>query len=1062
MERTGAGAKPDHRKAGSRWRMLSTMVCMLLLLPLASPADALTLLGAVSRKVHGTAGAVDLRIDHTQPIGGNVTIDPRAIGGGHRIVFQFDGPVTHPGVVVARDERNLVLVGVSVAVQGQEVAVTLPQLADRKRVHVELLGVSGTSLNVSAAVGFVVGDVDSSRAVADSDLTAARTRSGRADEPVLAFDLNTTGVVTAADIAAVKMRRGGALASAVAPTPPSFSTIVLDPMVPAGIAGQVSRVITPLGTGAPGASLATNAASGTNSIAVAVDAGGNMWLGTVEVGPNTQLGAESTALLLARLALGPLEPGQTPAQVNTAIRNAMDFALLRQAVSDALTLGIVPASHDPVREHVQTVAAQAAASLNASSSMAAPQDATSKRAGAEASISTSNADDRPCMASPLGFEYVTLPVPCALIPIRGSGYNRVRLIGGGGEIKNYMPIHWVVQALDASGTPYPVPMAGVETELPPASLFSKPEVSLPVPLGHGFRVVLKQTNDTRVKNLGSLIEGVVNMLVDQLAPSNLRAERCLASIATKIFTAEQLETLVLVDNPDALWRHVENVGLTGIAQAVVDCYAEQEFKFELDLVLDLLGTFGKSWSTLLVGASKLYDGYTLYEKAKHTFGFLNGRAEATVCRSKTFFGAAFAVECPVEFAFDGGPVILAEGAGVAVGPAGRAITIKAFDESGNPTAVPENLVITPQAPTALEWRYGSEVAALPNPAPVGSSVFPISTGMTFSYPLTEAAATLPVDVVRPVISPANTVVYQNEYATLRLVDHLNRPVSVSGSGIQWVISNEGIADINGLYSVFGQSAVQVRGVSPGTTTVALYNSTSGLTSGATATMPATIEVRPPRGYWQISYTISECGFVEPIVSNYSWYFGDPCSIGTPVDGSGDRYFFFDDETDDVVFQSRVSNAGNVRTVMQRAFRSTQNTFTWSTGAGISLDYSIPYSGGEIGVATVSGTRSYVFNVISRTPTSMQGTFRIDGVGARWQYNGTAPSGDSGPTYSIGNWTGTFIPGQRPQTKLFGDYFCFTNNSSMPQMVFPTGPGNPRLMPGWINSEGLVPTGCIYG
>ncbi len=53
---------------------------------------------------------------------------------------------------------------------------------------------------------------------------------------------------------------------------------------------------------------------------------------------------------------------------------------------------------------------------------------------------------------------------------------------------------------------------------------------MPVPLGHGFRLVPKQTNDTRVKNLGSLIEGVINMLVDQLAPSNIRAERCYCSI----------------------------------------------------------------------------------------------------------------------------------------------------------------------------------------------------------------------------------------------------------------------------------------------------------------------------------------------------------------------------------------------------------------------------------------------------------------------------------------------------------------------------------------------------
>ncbi|MBL0122656.1 MAG: hypothetical protein IPP88_07945 [Betaproteobacteria bacterium] len=60
-------------------------------------ADALTLTAVQSRKSHGAA-IHDLTIDKSQNIGGAVTVESRATGSGHQIVFQFDGPVTSFGV----------------------------------------------------------------------------------------------------------------------------------------------------------------------------------------------------------------------------------------------------------------------------------------------------------------------------------------------------------------------------------------------------------------------------------------------------------------------------------------------------------------------------------------------------------------------------------------------------------------------------------------------------------------------------------------------------------------------------------------------------------------------------------------------------------------------------------------------------------------------------------------------------------------------------------------------------------------------------------------------------
>lgn len=70
----------------------------------AMVADALTLTAVQSRKAHG-ATSHDLPIDVSQNIGGAVTVESRAIGAGHQIVFQFDVPVTF-GVSTAVDEAG--------------------------------------------------------------------------------------------------------------------------------------------------------------------------------------------------------------------------------------------------------------------------------------------------------------------------------------------------------------------------------------------------------------------------------------------------------------------------------------------------------------------------------------------------------------------------------------------------------------------------------------------------------------------------------------------------------------------------------------------------------------------------------------------------------------------------------------------------------------------------------------------------------------------------------------------------------------------------------------------
>lgn len=172
----------------------------------ASPA-VLNLLSVVSQKIHG-ATTYKLTIDHNQVITGPVTVEPRAIGTGHSLVFHFDNTVTSVGAATALN--NLITVGTATAaVVGGDVVVTLTNVADNKRLTVTINGLNGSG-TAAASMGFLVGDVNNDRVVSSKDVSAVKARAGQATNNAnFVFDLNATGVVTASDVAAVKARATG-------------------------------------------------------------------------------------------------------------------------------------------------------------------------------------------------------------------------------------------------------------------------------------------------------------------------------------------------------------------------------------------------------------------------------------------------------------------------------------------------------------------------------------------------------------------------------------------------------------------------------------------------------------------------------------------------------------------------------------------------------------------------------------------------------------------------------------------------------------------------------------
>lgn len=193
-------------------------LCMPLLAALGvalipSPLEALNLTAAQSRKTHSSgAGDRDVSIDIAKAFTDAVTVEPRALGSGHRLVFQFDSPITSTGNLIAIDDTLMPIAGATALPSGNTVIVTLPAVADNARVLATLSEVNGTGgYTASAALGFKLGDTDGNGAINTPDVSRAKARSGQGvaaspDALQAAVDFNGSGAITAADISAVKAR----------------------------------------------------------------------------------------------------------------------------------------------------------------------------------------------------------------------------------------------------------------------------------------------------------------------------------------------------------------------------------------------------------------------------------------------------------------------------------------------------------------------------------------------------------------------------------------------------------------------------------------------------------------------------------------------------------------------------------------------------------------------------------------------------------------------------------------------------------------------------------------
>jgi hypothetical protein len=181
------------------------------------PVPVPTPTSVVSRKTHGSAGTFD--VDLKSPAPG---IEPRSGGatGDHTVVVTFGAPVTviGNGTAKAQVTSGNAQVGSggaanpnAVTVSGNEVIVSLTNVANAQRLTISLFGVSDgtTSGSVAVPMGVLLGDATNNGSVNASDIGQTKAQTGL---PVNATnfrnDAIANGSINSTDISAVKAQAG--------------------------------------------------------------------------------------------------------------------------------------------------------------------------------------------------------------------------------------------------------------------------------------------------------------------------------------------------------------------------------------------------------------------------------------------------------------------------------------------------------------------------------------------------------------------------------------------------------------------------------------------------------------------------------------------------------------------------------------------------------------------------------------------------------------------------------------------------------------------------------------
>ncbi len=173
-----------------------------------STSAPMILVGAESKRTHGTAGAFGIPLLITDQASDPFTVEPRMFAEGHEIIFRFSRAVSMPGMVSAQDGNGDAVQATIAGYSGNAVRVSLVGVPNKARLSISLGGVNG-SISTAVLMGFLAGDINGSHSVTAADISAVKANNGKpVSSTSFRFDLDGSGVINGADLSFAKARAG--------------------------------------------------------------------------------------------------------------------------------------------------------------------------------------------------------------------------------------------------------------------------------------------------------------------------------------------------------------------------------------------------------------------------------------------------------------------------------------------------------------------------------------------------------------------------------------------------------------------------------------------------------------------------------------------------------------------------------------------------------------------------------------------------------------------------------------------------------------------------------------
>ncbi|MDP3821500.1 MAG: Ig-like domain-containing protein [Burkholderiales bacterium] len=592
---------------------------------------------------------------------------------------------------------------------------------------------------------------------------------------------------------------------------PTETIVSLDSTVSATSRTAIVKIASPFGSAAPAAVLSARAIAGTEAMLFGMDAQSNIVVAGFSEATATTLGADSTALALARILMGPIPAGLTPTQVNVAIRAAAEYPRLVERVTASLAVGQPPAKSVNVLQSVTAVLSQSAAPI-------------------VEKLPTAGGREQPLQ---IDARRATQQLPFTVVAPTGA-YPGIYLTGGGINVFNGTPIEWTAHTETYLGAPIPNSQGGTlgapqnATLLPPLSpvdvtrmlagqvlspwlsptWLSPNGTALPDDGGRSFNLVVEQDRHARRKNLVNISAGMLALVLEDSGP-------CAAALSEAYLGTDRL--WALADEPtfdgalDQLKSVAVSVAISAFNPAAVTTIAtECASKF----------TVRKNIAEMLLGSLNVYyQAYKVLDEAISAAWLVTAiHATASnwnappvklgICQSKNSLGVVQIANCAKTLEFKDSPLLLATGA--IFMPA-----VLAFDIGKNPTGLPSGLEFTSAGPPLSIDKATGRMTT--------DGFGGVKVGVI--DPATDAKGEVMVGVSDAKIVPANVTLEVNALQILALQDSTGQRVRHVGTGTTWSSLHPLVAEQVPLLTALGSypDAIVIQAKLPGRTTIEAVN-----------------------------------------------------------------------------------------------------------------------------------------------------------------------------------------------------------------------------------------------